>query len=400
MFILIVSRGVPTPRDPQWGCFERDQAEALRDAGHQVVVVSVDSRFRCYWRRLGITQAIINGIVYFNSFFIPAAIVKLFGGEKLNCCVRTFQLERLYNVVTSKYGVPEIIYSHYLANSYMAVQLMRKFDIPVVGIEHWSKLNVNVLSSDVRFMGNAVYKKLDGLISVADSLRQRILQHFGIDSVVIHNLVGGEFWNNVETKFLHTKENKVVRFVSVGSLIYIKAYDVLINALAQARLPEKTWHMTIVGGGKLQGKLASLIKKKGLENEVFLVGRKSKREISSILNESDVFVMPSRSENFPVALLEGLSAGLPVIATRCGGVAECVNSSNGLLVPVENVDALAEAIRVMSHSYTSYDRKAIAEDCRRRFSPQAIARQLTDVFEKVLAKRRSNPSKSSNVAKG
>jgi len=55
MFIALISRGVPSKRDPQWGCFEKDQAEALAATGHKVVVISVDTRFRFYWRKLGIS---------------------------------------------------------------------------------------------------------------------------------------------------------------------------------------------------------------------------------------------------------------------------------------------------------------------------------------------------------
>ena len=68
MFILLISRGVPTKRDPQWGCFERDQANALRALGHKVVVVSVDTRFRLFYRKFGIKRTNLDGIDYFDCF--------------------------------------------------------------------------------------------------------------------------------------------------------------------------------------------------------------------------------------------------------------------------------------------------------------------------------------------
>ena len=68
MYILMISRGIPTKEFPQWGCFEQDQAEALQKAGHKVVVVSVDSRFLLMYRKLGITYNYRNGIDYYNSF--------------------------------------------------------------------------------------------------------------------------------------------------------------------------------------------------------------------------------------------------------------------------------------------------------------------------------------------
>ena len=80
MFIALISRGVPSKRDPQWGCFEKDQAEALAATGHKVVVISVDTRFRFYWRKLGISHYYTNGIHYYDCFIVPGVIIRKFFG--------------------------------------------------------------------------------------------------------------------------------------------------------------------------------------------------------------------------------------------------------------------------------------------------------------------------------
>ena len=74
----MISRGIPTKEYPQWGCFEQDQAESLQKVGHKVIVVSVDSRFLLRWRSIGITHKSINGVDYYNSFWIPGSITNLF----------------------------------------------------------------------------------------------------------------------------------------------------------------------------------------------------------------------------------------------------------------------------------------------------------------------------------
>ena len=68
MRVLLIVRGTPSKKDPQWGCFEKDQAEALRSYGHSVVCLSVDTRFRLSARRMGESHKTINGIDYYNSF--------------------------------------------------------------------------------------------------------------------------------------------------------------------------------------------------------------------------------------------------------------------------------------------------------------------------------------------
>ena len=82
--------------------------------------------------------------------------------------------------------------------------------------------------------------------------------------------------------------------------------------------------------------------------------------------------------------------GMPVVASICGGIKECIDSSNGLLFPVDDIDSLSHAIQKMYIGYSRYYRERIAQESRARFSPEVIARQLTEVFEKTIQKYREN----------
>ena len=107
-----------------------------------------------------------------------------------------------------------------------------------------------------------------------------------------------------------------------------------------------------------------------------------------ILQHSDIFILPSRGENFSVAVLEALACGMPVIASICGGIRECIDSKNGLLFPVNDTYALAKSIQKMVKDINKYDRKAIAEDCQARFSSEVIAKQLIQIFEDTIKKHK------------
>lgn len=156
MNILLISRGYPSNRDVQWGCFERDQAKALQKLGHTVTVMSIDGRFRLYKRRLGITQISDDGINVYNMFYCPFAILRLLG-SKFFLKVLSWQTNRLYEEV-KKRMVPDVIYAHYLTNIYSATIIKQCYNIPVVGVEHWSMLNRKVLPSYVSVMGNIGYR--------------------------------------------------------------------------------------------------------------------------------------------------------------------------------------------------------------------------------------------------
>lgn len=383
MNILLISRGYPSVKDPQWGCFEKDQAEALVAVGHKVIVISVDSRFRMYWRKLGISHYILNGIDYYDSFLIPGETINKLFGKKIGLFIKRMQLNRLFNRVIQKHGRPDVIYSHYLPNSYIVISLKKMYNLPLIAIEHWSQLNKDILSDHVVWLGQSTYSKCDAIISVSESLRQRLLQHFQMDSTVVHNMVGTEFCRSYSKERLDGK----VRFVSTGSLFYGKGYDLLITAFDRIKLPLNKWELTIIGEGEERVNLERQIERAGLRNNVHLLGRKGKTEISAILCNSDVFVLPSRAENFSVAVLEALCEGLPVVASICGGIRECINISNGLLFPVDDLDSLVGVIKKIYECHNRYDREKIATDSRARFSPNVIASQLTNVFQRVIENR-------------
>ena len=378
MFILLISRGIPSDKDPQWGCFERDQALALHKAGHKVVVLSVDSRVRVKNRKLGISHRNIDGVDLYNLYWFPNVIFRPIIYRVMLFLI-SWQLDYLYKKIVKIHGTPDVIYSHYLLNSYAALNLKKKYNLPVVAIEHWSEVNKDILKPYVQYLGNNVYSTVDKVISVSDSLKSMIYKHFNVDSLVVHNLVGEGFGYKLPS--YHTSFN----FVTVGSLFHVKGYDILIEAFAKIA-HGNNFKLTIVGDGNQRTLLQQLIVKHNLQSKVLLVGRKSRPEVADILADSDVYVSSSRNENFSVSVLEALSVGLPVVATICGGIKECINESNGLLVPTEDVNALSSAMLKITQNISNYNRESIAQDFENRFSTKTIINNLVSIFESVKYK--------------
>jgi glycosyltransferase involved in cell wall biosynthesis len=278
------------------------------------------------------------------------------------------------------HGTPDLIYSHYLLNSYAALRLKKKYNLPLVAIEHWSEVNKDVLKSYVKYSGDKVYSIADKVIAVSDSLKSMLNKHFHVDALVVHNLVGEGFDYNP------TSQRSTFNFVTVGSLFHVKGYDILIDAFAKIASVNNNFRLTIVGDGNQRPLLQQLITKHNLQSKVSLVGRKSRAEVADILLNSDVYVSSSRNENFSVSVLEALSIGLPVVATICGGIRECINDSNGLLVPTENVDLLSNAMLKISQNISNYNRESIAHDFENRFSTTSIVNNLVSIFETIIKK--------------
>lgn len=380
MNICIISNGFPDKREPQWGCFERDQAVALKNAGHDVTIIYVDKRFRKYWRKIGLTHKTEEGIEVYGYFLAPMKPIRRIN-QWLRDKLVSWMYDHVFRVMCKSWGIPDVIYAHYIFNIYYGAELKKKYNVPCVGIEHWSGLTQDTLSQKSYEQGKFGYTHVDKLLAVSKSLRMHIKRHYGIDSIVVHDMLGPEF---ISTDFHIKERDSVFRFIAVGSLLPIKGYNGLISAFAKSGLADQDCKLSIVGDGVEHATLEKRILDLKLQEKVELLGRKTKEEIVRLLAESHIFVLSSKAETFGVACIEALSHGLPVIATKCGGPEEIVDNSNGILVETENEDAMAEAMKDMYEDYDKYDRVSIAKSCLSKFAPNVIADQLIKIFHEVI----------------
>jgi glycosyltransferase involved in cell wall biosynthesis len=133
--------------------------------------------------------------------------------------------------------------------------------------------------------------------------------------------------------------------IAVGRLWPQKAYPTLLEAVAQLIPAHPELALIIAGGGELHDALAGQIERLNLGENVTLLGPRD--DVPRLLGASDVFVLSSDFEGLPVAMLEAMSAGLPVVATCVGDVPAVITDEIGLLVPPQRPDLLAAALDTM-----------------------------------------------------
>jgi glycosyltransferase involved in cell wall biosynthesis len=122
--------------------------------------------------------------------------------------------------------------------------------------------------------------------------------------------------------------------------------DVMIEAFAKIHARRPNTRLVLAGKGEMQEQLQARVNELGLTSSVQILGRVDHEKVPALIRSFDVMVMPSvyESETFGVAAIEASASGVPVVASRVGGVPEAViDGRTGLLVPPRDVDALAEA---------------------------------------------------------
>jgi glycosyltransferase involved in cell wall biosynthesis len=154
-----------------------------------------------------------------------------------------------------------------------------------------------------------------------------------------------------------------VALLTVGSLVPRKGYDVLIASLAT--LIDLPWHLTIVGDARdpaTAEQVRGLIEHHKLGPRTSLLGAVTSSSLSELYVLSELFVLPSRYEGFGMAYAEAIAHGLPVIGTTAGAIPETVPDTAGVLIPPDDVPALAAALRHLIESRS--ERAQLAEGAR------------------------------------
>jgi glycosyltransferase involved in cell wall biosynthesis len=132
---------------------------------------------------------------------------------------------------------------------------------------------------------------------------------------------------------------------AVGRLVWAKGYDDLIDAFSKLDGKYSNLYCLIIGEGEMRPELEKQISSKGLQKRIHLLGFRKPDEVLSIVKASDFFVMPSRSEGTPIALLEAAALARPCLATRVGGIPDLlVDGDQALLVPPGDQEALVAGL--------------------------------------------------------
>lgn len=176
--------------------------------------------------------------------------------------------------------------------------------------------------------------------------------------------------------------------LAVGRLDVQKGHDLLIQAFARSGLPAKGLRLVILGEGPARPFLERLVDELGLSGVVHLAG--VVRDPERWMARATVFVLASRYEGFPNALLEAMAMGCPVIATDCeSGPREIVRDGvDGLLVPTDSIEELALALRrLLRDAELRLRLGSAAVEVRRRFARERIVQQWQALIEEVIRER-------------
>lgn len=374
MRILCISECYPTLDSPQYGVFISQQMAALEKLGNNVdVLIPVRDRQK--------TPTVADGRRIYTLRYrtLRYELFPVLAARSAAC-----ELERLL-----KENPYDLVAVHIVGDPVMllTVRLCNEHGIPVVA--HYHGLNVweeYVKNHPLRQKLYAARRRkalsrTAGLVGVShkvsDILRSRI-QNVPIKTI----------YNGVDVELFREKRpsNEIFRVIGVGNLIEIKGFVYLLEAFSQFHNKYPHTCLDIVGDGILRNSLEEKARELGIEGVVTFHGKVPYDRVAELMQESDLFVLPSFYEALGCVYLEAMGCYLPTIGVAGMGIDEIINDGeNGLLIPPKDSSSLYEKMCFVLENPEAANRIGKAgHKTASRFTWTASGEVLNDFYKECV----------------
>lgn len=326
----------------------------------------------------------LNASIYFLP--LPDTGFEFFNVYVFNQRYQTFYRQLLEQYIAAN-GKPDLVHVHVPVKAGLpAVVLQKKYQIPFVVTEHSSAyfehIPENYFSRNryFRFVTTQTFTHAIAVSSVSEWLLKRLEFLFPVQQTkLIRNVVDTGLFYPVES-------NRVlVRFIHVSMMHPLKNVNGILRALALLKEKRTDWEICFIGPASNENR--TLTETLGLADYVQWKGALPYTEVAAVMRSADALVHFSNYENLPCVVNEALCCGLPVISSNVGGIAELVNTTNGVLVTAGNINELATALADFLKYSNSYNKKEIAAEAATLLNEKEIGKQLSNWYAGLLEKK-------------
>jgi len=303
------------------------------------------------------------------------------GGRLANFKRRISKLRNTFKEINS-----DIILSFLGKNNVMAINAARGLGIPVV-VSVRSNPSREYGSKGLNLSMNMLFPKAAGVVVQTTGAKEYFKDSIQKKCRILPNSIHPDFINKEIVPF----ENRTKTIVSVGRLDDNKNQILLIKAFAKIADKHSDYRLVIYGDGPSKNKFMDEAKSLGLlDKNIFFMGNVS--GVADKIKESEIFVLSSKQEGMPNALIEAMALGLCCISTDCpcGGPKDLINTKeNGILIPMGSDDAMVESLsnalsEVIADRELSKKMSEAAVSVRQEYSPDRINLMWEEYFEELM----------------
>lgn len=418
MHILIIpSEEFLPPSSHMAGIFQYHQAKALVQAGHRVRVLSVSQSLSIPMIIKSMLGLLIGrpqhpalsgkgfrelvSLLYRKSFR-PASFISK---EEIDG-IPVFRVDGFYFLPPSKHtnhmgwiqagysvweryqqeeGNPDIIHAHNVVYAGMlARKIHRASGIPYVVTEHSSFLMRNLESGRIQAAIRASMEEAAIVLPVSPALEKSLHRLYGKNfrSRPLPNVLDPQV-EFAPMPVVDRQNGQPFTFLIIASMIPLKRHSDLIDAFAQAFGDGTPARLMIGGDGDLAPALKKQVIDRGIADQVVFLGKLDRQQVINAIDDGDCLVVTSEIETFGVVLIEALSRGKPLIASRCGGPESVVHAGNGILYQTGDIAGLAAALRQMLEKGHSFDPLALRREAMDNYGQRAFVSELEKIYREI-----------------
>ena len=282
--------------------------------------------------------------------------------------------------------IPDLIHAHCcLGAGIAAFKIFEEYDIPYLITEHSTSFHESIFNNDTTDILKKSIENSSKTFAVSSPLRNAMISKLGLNcnSVeIMPNFIDTDFFVP-DSNIKQNSGKNTFRFLTISGINERKKIDRTI--IAFEKLYKVNNNVELYIGGENQGKefeLKTLVSNLGLNKSVKFIGSLSRDSVLKNMQGSNCFVLASEAETFGVVLIESMSCGIPVIATKSGGPEDIITKECGLLVE-KNVNDLFIAMEYMINNIKTYDRGAIREIVIKKFSKDIISHQYLSIYRLI-----------------
>jgi GalNAc-alpha-(1->4)-GalNAc-alpha-(1->3)-diNAcBac-PP-undecaprenol alpha-1,4-N-acetyl-D-galactosaminyltransferase len=284
---------------------------------------------------------------------------------------------------------PDVVISFMPQMSILTMLALFRTNYAVIATQH-SSARMFPCGQPWELLRHVTYPRLQKLVSVSQDVDDEFNWLPNGKRAVIYNPFLPIKQTQVQSDRLNNVDPNKKWIVAMGRLIHAKGFDLLLAAFQKIADRYPDWQLLILGEGELKLELENLRDRLHLSDRVVFTGAISNP--FPLLQCAKLFVLPSRTEGFPMALGEALACGLPVISTNCSsGIQELMRDGiDGIIVPKQDVGALAAAMDRLISDEAERNRLAIrAPEVVERFSLDKILDLWETLIAEVLQEKHS-----------
>jgi len=280
-----------------------------------------------------------------------------------------------YDLAHAFFGFPTGWLCYRNASRLPYIISLRGSDVP--GQHARLQLDYKILAPAFR----SIWKKASVLVTCSEGLKERALLF--MPSVPIDVIPNG-----VELDRFYPAENaeksEEIRLLTVGRLSVTKRIEMLIEAVEILHRTACKVRLTVVGGGQMEQQLRKIAAERELRDVIKITGRMDSKKMPEVYRQSDIFISASMQEGMSNAMLEAMASGLPIVTTRCEGLAELING-NGIIVEQENIEDIAKAIKqLVDDTELRKQMSTAARKQAEKFDWANVAQRYIEQYRKII----------------